>query len=283
METVIDPQATGWRDDASQSGIVRTEIVGGNLIPIAFRPNNYNVTTTGTTAVTYNAANIVNFDGTMSGLFCTVPAASGLGSGARLVFFVNGNTLALRYTEQGGFPLADMSINVDGVNYDIPIPQTRDRTANTVFTNAPAEMQSSIISRSLGEGSHFVEIFLNQHPTIDKRVYLHGFMACESAGYQRALSGIRANTIQITSSTSYQNISAVSMAAVRKIFCNNPTVGAITISVRSSSLAANPLWVKSVAAGDTAELDFGGLCFDISTMQILGSAAGVICTIIGAQ
>jgi hypothetical protein len=41
------------------------------------------------------------------------------------------------------------------------------------------------------------------------------------------------------------------------------------------------MWQKSVAAGDSAELDFGGVLYDFVNLVATGN--GLVCTPIGAQ
>lgn len=282
----IDPQAAGWVDDGTESGTNRINLAQGNLIPVPFRANNCNISAAGSGVLAViNATNLTNFDGTATGMFCTIPANAALGGGIRVAFWFNGPILSLRYTEVSGYALPKMAVNIDGVSYSVPSSQSRDAISNTVFTNAPAEVQQSIIAKNLGEGAHFAEIFLQQNVSISTRVYLHGYSAAESSGYVRAPNGIKCGPAQISVTTSYGNILSgnSALASVRKLFLYNPTGAAIIASVRSSSTAANPFYVKSVPAGDTIELDFGGLAYDISTIQVLGSANGLICSLMGAQ
>lgn len=281
---VIDPQATGWRNDGSEDGIQRVEVASGNLVPIPFRQNNCNISVAGTVMGVLNASNLTNFDGTATGIYCTVPAAAGLGGGMRIVFFFNGPVLALRYSEISGYAIPDMSLNVDGVNYAIPASQSRDPIANTLFTYTPAEIQESLISRDLGDGPHFAELFVNQNKTVAGRVYLHGFMASEAHGYVRATPGVKFGPNQIAVALTYAGIQSgnSSLTAVRKLLFQNTTAAAITVNIRpvSTGVAA---WSRSVPANDTLELDFGGLAYDIATIQVSASALGVTCTLIGEQ
>lgn len=281
----IDPQAKGWQDDGTESGTNRINIAQGNLIPIPFRTNNCNISAAGTASAVINAVNLTNFDNTSTGMFCTIPANAALGGGLRISFWFNGPILSLRYTEVTGFALPKMAVNIDGVSYSVPASQSRDAISNDVFTNAPAELQQSIIAKNLGEGAHFAEILLQQDTTINTRVYLHGFSVAESSGYVRAPSGIKCGAAQIAVTGTYGNILSgnSALASVRKLFFYNTTGSAITVSVRSSSTAANPFYVKSVPANDTIELDFGGLAYDITTIQVVGSTTGVICSLMGAQ
>lgn len=281
----IDPQASGWQDDGTESGTNRINIAQGNLIPIPFRTNNCNISSAGTASAVINASNLTNFDGTATGMFCNIPASASLGGGIRVSFWFNGPILSLRYTELVGYALPKIAVNIDGVNYPVPTSQSRDAISNDVFTNAPAEIQQSIVARNLGEGAHFAEIFLQQDTTLAARVYLHGFSVSESAGYVRAPNGVKCAPAQITLTTSYGNILSgnSALASVRKLFFYNPTGAAISVSVRAISTATNPFFVKSVPANDTIELDLGGLSYDISTIQALSATNGVICSLIGAQ
>lgn len=279
----IDPQATGWLDDGTESGIQRVRLSHGNLVPVHFRTSNCVLQPSGTASVSLNAVNTANFDGTSTGLFCSIPGSAALGNGARIAWWFNGPVLVLRYSSHGG-TLPPMSACVDGISYDIPATQGYDPITNSQFGDGPAEMQYALIADTLGTGPHFAEVFVQQ-TTYQSTLYLHGYMAAESAGYLPPEKGLKFGSAQITVSTSYAGIYSGNSAlkAVKKLFFNNPTAGAVTVSVRSISTAANPFWVKSVAVGDTAELDMTGLSYDITTMQVVGSSAGVICSLLGAQ
>ena len=280
----LDEQASGWRDDGSESGIQRVEVAAGNLVPVPFRLNNCNIAQSGTVTVSNNAVNTANFDGTATGLIIIAPAAAALGGGARIAFFFNGPVLALRYHEILGYTLPDMSMNIDGVNYPIPTSQSRDPITNALPSAPPAEMQMAMISRDLGDGPHFAEIFINQSKTDSCRMYLHGYLVDEAAGYARPLPGVKCGPAQIAVSTSYGGILSGNsvLAAVRKLLFANTTASPITVSVRPTS-TASAMWSRPVPANDTLELDFGGLAYDLGTIQVSASATGVTCTLIGVQ
>ena len=282
VDIVIDPQANGWRDDGTESGIVRAAIVGGNLVQVPFKEKNCSITNTGTASAFITSDN-VNKDGSSSGISVILAADADLGSGARIVFWIVGPVFGLRYNEVSGSAACDMSVNIDGINYDVPASQTRDPISNSFYSQIPAEMQYVLVSDNLGDGQHFVEIFLPSKTTATK-IFLHGFVLSSSSGVKPIEPGARMSSAQMALTTSFANCQGTdsSLAAIRKIFFQNTTAGALIVYVKRSTYAADA-WSKSVAANSTEELDFGMPLYDMPLLQAKASGAGVNATFIGVQ
>lgn len=288
MQVSIDPQATGWRDDGTDGGIVRTELARAGYVQMPFRNAFQSTSAAGSASIGLNGGNTNNTDGSGTRIAVSVAASATLENYAYLGFWIQGNVFGLRHASLPG-PIDCM---IDGVAYTVEEDTTLNspRTGFTSGSLPAADYQ--ILARDLGEGLHWVELTFPAFLSGATRSYLlFGYIVDGRAGYVRP-SGyvhIHQEPVAITATTGATGqFLAVSPAAtttsywgMRSVLLCNTTAGAITVSAVYSTRTSTPIWTKSVPANDTVIFDLGGIIADVNNLYFYASGAGINATPIG--
>jgi len=275
----IDPQARGFRDDGTESGLTRFQIVRGGWKPMSWRRGGY-VTAVGGTATVGGIGSLSGFAlWTGTSLQMTVPANAALGNGTTLGFWVHGNRFALRYvTASGVVP----GCTIDGITYDVPLSEATAVNPITLSGIGYDESPLVEVADDLGDGFHFVELSFPCAATGSTRSWvLHGYAVDNIEGYEeKSLEG-RVGSAQVALTGTYQAMlgaaTSTNIRTVRKLFFYNSTAGAIVATLRHITYGI--IWSKSVPAGEAAEWDPGICMADGVELQAIGN--GLTCTVIG--
>ncbi len=275
----VDPQARGFRDDGTESGINRIEIDRGGWKPMSWRRGAYTSSMAGTATVGLVGSLSGSALWTGSSVQATVPVNAAFGNGAVMGFWFHGNKFALRYVTGSGVP---PGCTIDGISYDVPLSEATAVNPITLSGVGYDEGPLVRVADDLGEGFHYAELSFPGATSGSTRSWvLHGYGVDNIEGYEdRSLEG-RTGATQLTLTGTYQGMLSVTASTnvrtVRKLFFYNSTAGAITATLRHISYGT--IWVKAVPAGETVEWDPGICMADGVELQAIGN--GLTCTVIG--
>lgn len=281
--------AAAWRDDGSESGIVRTEQKRGDLVQMPFVIGSVTLSATGTATATLTNQPLpyLNLDGSGTYIRLTVSASATLANSATAKFWITGNVFGLRYLRSAATPIGCM---IDGVAYTITAANNADPVTNASVSNLYGAVDYDLIADDLGPGRHFVELVFPAFLSGSQRVYnIFGYVADGNAGYQKPSGQVVTlyqATLALTATTggTAQNLTLPNgIRGWRKaLFCNT-TAGAITVYCVYSTATSVVMWSKPVPAYDTVEFNPEGIIVDSSNIKFYVSGAGINMTNIWAM
>lgn len=241
--------ASGWFDDGSEAGAIRTHAVRGDLVRVPFKPGEYSTELVGATT-SVNLAALQNPDYSTRALSVTVNPAS-IGNGFRLWQALYGSVVGVRWSRASG--ACDFTIMVDGVPY--AVTGAEDVLVNEGVTVGDDDGQ--FVIENLADGRHTVEIIIPADASATRTITLYGWLLERRAGYsdpprtQTAFQqGLTTTQTVVTQSSS----TAAALRGIRKIIYTNISASSATVTVQLGGVTN---WQKTIAAGDSAELDFG--------------------------
>ena len=280
--------AEAWRDDGSESGIVRTEQKRGALVQMPFISGIVTLAGVGsaTAILQGQPAPYLNTDGTGTYLKITVDASASLANSATAKFWITGNVFGLRYARSSLLPIGCM---IDGVAHTITAANNTDPVNNSSVGNLYSAVDFDLIADDLGQGRHFVELVFPAFLSGSQRVYnIFGYVVDSQAGYQKPTGQVVSlyqASLAITATTAgtaqYPTIPNGMRGWRKALFCNT-TGSAITINCIYSLASSVLMWSKSVPANDTIEFDPLGVVVDVSNVRFYASGAGLNLTTIWA-
>lgn len=280
--------AEAWRDDGSESGIVRTEQKRGALVQMPFISGIVTLAGVGsaTAILQGQPAPYLNTDGTGTYLKITVDASASLANSATAKFWITGNVFGLRYARSSLLPIGCM---IDGVAHTITAANNTDPVNNGSVGNLYSAVDFDLIADDLGQGRHFVELVFPAFLSGSQRVYnIFGYVVDSQAGYQKPTGQVVSlyqASLAITATTAgtaqYPTIPNGMRGWRKALFCNT-TGSAITINCIYSLASSVLMWSKSVPANDTIEFDPLGVVVDVSNVRFYASGAGLNLTTIWA-
>jgi len=278
MNLTIDPQAAGWEDDGTESGAIRVKSVRGDLVPVPFRSTYYQGDVGSGCSVSWQSQGIVtNEDGSMTGLLVSV--AAGVNAGATVWQPFYGRVLGIRFSRNPSQAPADFGVLIDGVAYPVLGPPPGWEAVEAVSLNEAALM---VAADNLADGWHMAQLAFPSGGG-PRQWVLHGLLVEQRAGYrppprQLQLIGTAAlTTTQTAIPNVYSNYPAV--LGLRGILYTNISGSAATVTVKNGSAV---MWQKSLAAGDSATLDFGErLAIDSGLTHAAGANSAINATPLG--
>lgn len=281
----IDPQASGWYDDGSESGALRTREVRGDLVPIPFDPLQYYAELVGTATAAFQTTGVYsNPDGSATGINVSVPA--GLTQGARLWVPFYGQAFGVRWRRDNS-ATDYISVTVDGVPVAVntgTLPLLEAEGLTTQITDAEAR---AVTHEHLDPGVHVAEIAVVSDPSTTQSVTLYGLLLDSRAGY-RPLPRVGQVQTASTLTTSAVEIpvgrgTALAMRAIRKVLYVNTSAAAVTVTVKNSTNTLKVLYLAATGnAGDCGEFDPGSAIAASAAFTHQASAnTAVTATVIG--
>lgn len=281
----LDPQAIGWEDDGSDSGVVRTRLLRGDLVEVPFRSLQFYAELAGGATATYQSTGVYsNPDGSGTGINVSVPPGVATGAGVRLWLPFSGRAFGVRWRRDRA-SMAAFSVAVDGQAVPVAsglIPRLVAEGLTTQITDAQAR---AVTHDALpDDGPHLAELAFVSDPGATSTVTVYGVLLDSRVGYRQlprvgqvvSTTVLTASAVEIPANRG----NVLTFRSLRKVIYANTTAGAITVTVKNG---ANTIWAKSIAANDTAELDFGGagLAPSAAYTHQASAAASVNATVIG--
>lgn len=261
----IDPQAIGWRDDGTEGGVLRTEPVGGNPVPLPIIQGQHTISATGSTA-SYQAGLTYNPDGSASGINISVPSGN---NGVIISQTFYGRAFGVRYQATGGE--GPFTVVVDGVAVAVPTSPYYDTQARV------------ITHRDLPEGQHRADIIVAAKASGTASLTLFGWLVDRSAGYQpppNLAQMINGGEVPTTKGYINYGVSGQQLAAVERVLYANPTESELTVTL--TYISSGPLTTLTIPAGEMAVFDLGGPVANGRLIQHIASGAGLVHYVIGA-
>ena len=282
-----DQQARAWRDDGTESGIIRTEQKRGALVQMPFIYGTYTAVTGGaaTATLTGPLASDINQDGSGTYLRVTVQASASLANYVYVKFWIFGNVFGLRMQRSASTPVGCM---IDGVAYTVPTVGNVEPSSGST-SSVYGNVDGVLIADDLGPGRHFVELAFPAFLSGSNRVYVvGGYLVDSAAGYQR-LSGQVVSTSNgtlaltaTTGATAQYPSQPAGIRGWRKALFYNTAGSPITVYMVYSLATSTIIWSKSVPANDSIELDPQGIIVDVTNTRFYVSGSGVNATFIWA-
>jgi len=279
----IDPQANGWRDDGSESGLIRTEHVRGNLVPIPFDALQYYAELSGGATATSAPTGVYsNPDGSGTGVNVSIP--SGADAGVRLWMPFYGRGFGVRWRRDSGLTATNLSVVVDGEAVGVDTGNLPHLVAEAITTQI-TDAEARAITHPLlpNDGPHVAEIHVIRDPSATATITLYGFLLDERAGYRPLPRVAQMLTTTVLTAAAVEipvgRGTALAMRAIRKVIYTNITAGPVTVTVKNG---ANTVWARSIPANETIEFDPGTAIAASSAFTHQASAAtSVNATVIG--
>ncbi|MCC6125690.1 MAG: hypothetical protein IT426_12055 [Pirellulales bacterium] len=253
MANSFDTQANGWRDDGSESGVLRTELARGNLVLRPLPAADFSIVTAGSGVCNP----VADGGGSRCGnqyAFLSVPdAASFVG----LTFSFNGRALGLCYSTTSTPGTKNASAIIDGVAY--PLPPAPRKVLDPADCNPGAGYHYYPVAENLADGPHQCTLAVTGDAAgAAQIVYLYGIFVEERVGNRPAPpSAALANSALVTTAArqtlnalfAYNNaanyISAIHLANVSGADC--------LVTLDKNSVA---FWREIVSANKTREINF---------------------------
>jgi hypothetical protein len=270
--------ASGWQDDGTESGVVRTRLVRGELVPIPIQSGTYTAIQNGSSFVQQNDTGIEsNEDGT--GTNITIQASSGTAQGAGIQTILYGTVIGVRWRRDTS--AANFSVMVDGVAYSVSATPLYNGVSITL-TDTECLM---VIAQHLTDGPHSVGVYVPPDPSVTRTLQLYGFLLERRAGYlpKPRAQAVMTPVVLTTAGVEIPHLRGTTrqLSGIRKILYCNTTAGAITVTVQINSVTC---WSRSIPANETYELDFGGITATDATYKHLASAnSSVTATVVGGD
>lgn len=252
---------------------VATRQLQGDLVCVPLRDSNYYLENVGATVVFQNNGVPYNEDGTMTGLYVSVP--QGLSKGVRIRFPFYGRVFGIRHKKTDSVP--DFSVVIDGVAFKVSGEHTYLRLDGA--TSVVDGECGVVVADDLNDGVHYAEIVIYSKASGATTVILTGYLAERRVGYSEKR---RVNTLMaaVAVTTSAVAISVGSFESkiryVEKIIFTNTTSSPITVTIAFTV----QIWKKIIPADDTVELDLRGTALT-ANVTVMASATGVNYSVLG--
>lgn len=260
----LDPQANGWRDDGTESGVIRTESVrGGDLVKVPLRDGQF--TFNGSSQSIQRAAWQENSDGTASGFLVSV--AINAAAPVVVEHMFSGRVYGVRTIPGYNSPnigpgITDFSVYIDGRTYKVE--PYRQRTEGPGADSLLTGDATFIVADDLPPGLHRATLVFPPHPTINARWALLGYACEKAAGYEtfpERLSILGSPTVLGTTATEARSLFSNGGAAkyprgIRGALLINSTESPVTVTM---VLGATDIYNVSVPANGSATLQLPGL------------------------
>ena len=278
---MVDPQADAWDDDGTESGAMRVRVVRGDVVPIPFDSGNYYAEIIGSaTAAQQTTGVYTNPDGSGSSINVSVPA--GLTQGMRIWVPFYGRAFGIRWRRDTA-TCPNISVIVDGQAVMVATGYSDRLTIEGLTTQMSTDAEARAMTHDhLAGGAHMAEIVIASDPSLTTTITLYGYLGDERAGYrQLPRLGHLFTTVAVpTTSTEIATGRATSlnMRSVRSVVYTNTSGAAVIVTVYNNTTV---LWAKSIAAGDSAVLDFGSPISATANLKHMAGAAGVNYSVIG--
>lgn len=250
----IDPQATGWEDDRSESGRTRIKPVRGKVVLQPFRESQYATQIVGTAGVTpFDAFSTTTEGNSGNQHVLNVSVPSGITSGAQIWQPFYGSVFGISF-KLINTNIGNISVGIDGEYFPVPHlypPIFASRSFNVVDGNA-----FMLIADDLNDGPHMADICVTPDAATTAAIRLYGYLVDANAGYREFGShafpsvGLITNVAVAVSLGSAPYLGRV----IRKIIYHNTDASTRTVTIQ---FAGSTIWRKQIAAGDTAEFDPG--------------------------
>lgn len=267
--------AIGWIDDGTESGALRAAIVRGDLVPVPIRTGQYTTTQNGTSTINEVAIGVEsNEDGSSAALMFSAVAGTNQGCGIQLIAY--GRVVGIRWRrDTAAANPATFTVTIDGVAYGVPTaPLFLGQSINLTDGHC-----YYVVADNLSDGPHSVGVFVNADPAggTNRTLIVYGLLLERRAGYGPPLH-IQTTTTPVVLTTSATSINrlggtARALRGVRKILYTNTSGSPATVTFQ---INGTTVWQKSIAAGDSADLDFGALTAMDTTYKHLASATSAI-------
>lgn len=265
----LDPQANGWRDDGTESGVIRTDPASGGVVSVPFVQGQYGLEATGSTA-SFQTGIYYNPDGSSSGFNISVPAGN---NGVRIYQPFRGPTFGIRHSSAASSPVITVSVDGDPVAVDTSLPWNAIGGVPWVTTLYNG---FKVTHRDLDPGEHVAEIVINAPETGANAVTLFGYIADRSAGYTDlpVLSQlVEGGAVPTSFAYPEYGPSGQQLAAISRIFYANTTADEITVTVRRGS--GGTIGKLAVPANGTAAFDLGAPVANGRLIMHQASASGL--------
>jgi hypothetical protein len=279
MDFIKDPYQLGVRDDGTDSGIVRTELITGNLIKLPFSPLTYSIQNqgSGNTASSQNGGIFYNSDGTCTGL--NIATFNSTDNYVAVWYPFYGSVFGVRFRAGGG----GFTVTVDGALATL-VEDPETYLGKESQGSSQNHEVSVITHRDLAPGIHFAKIIFPAGVSS----LLHGVLVAEAGTpnkpYLPVHTGVNASasTAVPTSSANiapYPASSGVPFVAISKLYYYNSTGSAITLTL--STPGTITFLNQVIAAGDTFELSYP-VPVTSGFARHQASATGLVLVAIGA-
>jgi hypothetical protein len=263
-------EATGWRDDGSESGSIRVKPLEGRLISMPFRAGHITVENQGGTA-SFATGTLSDQSGVGGAMNISVPAGA---FGTRIWVPFYGPTFGIRFRRDSSTG-QDFTVSVDGVarRCEGLIPNLAAQGVS--LTDGSANV---IMFTDLGEGLHLAEVTVHARPSGANAILFYAYLVEERSGYvpfQRE-NFLVSTVVLTTGDTSVPfGASPNGALAVRKIdFCNT-SASPVTVYVKNgSSVIWSTTLTAAGTAGSTASWDPGGLIPNSAAGLSMSASAG---------
>lgn len=231
--SVTDEQASAWRDDGSEGGVLRTEMASGRLVLQPFLQGNVNYSQLGTGSVSFNGTGKLGAARGML-MYVNVNASPSLNAGVSVNFWFHGPLFGLAYnTSNRGV----MGCRIDGISYPVPLPGEVERDTQNIATSVDY-LSSVVVATDLGPGPHYCELDFPCDPAgvTQYSWYMHGYLVDAAAGYEPMPPACRAGDTALALTTTATALTSLSsgnkniIAPVSLIFVNS-TASAVTVSM----------------------------------------------------
>lgn len=272
----IDPQAVGWRDDGSESGVLRSEMVKAGAVPQPFRYGAFATMLSGASA-SYQTALVNNLYGFGSGVYFQVAAGS---NGAELILPFSGVLFGLGYLAQSTAPVVSVDVDGVGVAFDASEIHRRITTLTTTVGEYP---EIRITHTDLDPGPHIARIAIVAPPAGTTTLTLHAYFVSALAGYPspNRMANISAGVaVPVSYGTVPSGGGNVQLDGIQRLWYSNTTGAGLTVTVRTYG-ASSALASFSVPANGQYQLDFGSPLSNARTLEHMASGAGAVCYAIG--
>ena len=280
LRTLLSDTTRFWDDG---SGVISphqaSTLVGENdLVPVPMIPGMFLSTITGSSAVTYIEGGSKNRDGSQSHL--QMLRKGGLQQTCEVRAIVWGRTVGVRWERTSSSPA--FIVTIDGIPYRCPEPNPKFNGSAVSITDAFSQW---IVARDLDDGPHSVLIEVEPSGS-DQTLLFYGWLLEKAAGYDSRAPRNRVvfDSTLTTSATAISHNGASTnptgdLVTVRKIiYTNIHASAAATVTIKQSS---NIIWQKSIAAGDSAEFDFGAPTGLVSFTHQASAGSSINATVIG--
>lgn len=273
-----DPQASGWRDDGHESGVVRYQQANADFVSYPFRVGHQYPRSIASASSSFAESGApTNPDGTGKQFNISVPAGT---NGHRLYYPFTGRGFGVRFSPLATTP--DFSVAVDS-----EWAQVQSWPAKLALESITTELvypeARAVTHDHLHRGFHLAELLFPAPASGTSTWVIFGWLLDRGAGYTEQPR----NLIALTPTALTTSDVAISLATgvtggvlrgLRKIIYANTTASPITVTVKTAS-GGTVLWSRPVPANDSIEFDPGGSL--AMGYYHTASATGVNATVIG--
>lgn len=274
---VVEAQASGWKSDDTEQGLLRVQTAVSGLVKLPFRYGQFTTSSNTPPSVTPTLKEDIyreNSDGSCSGFSVVVTqGVAGSCYVSRIVFAFPGRVLALRWAKGvSSTTPRDFTCVIDGVPYNVS-NQIYDPKSGAEYETACGEA-CEVIADNLADGMHHCELVFPGAVDQANRWTIYGYAIEDRLGAiapPRCMSWCNPQTL--TDSMAYYDAShhgetsAENWAQrIRKIAYSNSSASPVTVTIENyyNSTSAT-LAVLTCPANGSVEYDFGGsVAYDIA-------------------